>query len=153
MLWFRVLDIAVKASAFASTAFGFGGWLAITKGEGGTDVMMGDLVLLEDDFIARAVGTFEPGRLGHGRPDASKVFRDRIALEPLREFAWRGDHRFGVGFFRVAHTDLPNRCRPGMQLIPRHMTRWRPNRRHEDAGASADETEFNRARSHYLNVD
>jgi hypothetical protein len=31
------------------TPFGFGGWLAMTKGEGGMDVMMGDLVLLEDE--------------------------------------------------------------------------------------------------------
>ncbi len=31
------------------TPFGFGGWLAMTKGTGGMDVMMGDLVLLEDE--------------------------------------------------------------------------------------------------------
>ena len=31
------------------TAFGFGGWIAMTKGDGGHDVMMGDLVLLEDE--------------------------------------------------------------------------------------------------------
>jgi len=31
------------------TPFGFGGWLAMTKGDGGMDVMMGDLVLLEDE--------------------------------------------------------------------------------------------------------
>jgi hypothetical protein len=31
------------------TPFGFGGWLAMTKGDGGHDVMMGDLVLLEDE--------------------------------------------------------------------------------------------------------
>jgi len=31
------------------TPFGFGGWLAMTKGAGGNDVMMGDLVLLEDE--------------------------------------------------------------------------------------------------------
>ena len=31
------------------TPFGFGGWLAITKGDGGMDVMMGDLVLVEDE--------------------------------------------------------------------------------------------------------
>jgi hypothetical protein len=31
------------------TPFGFGGWLAMTKGTGGVDVMMGDLVLLEDE--------------------------------------------------------------------------------------------------------
>lgn len=31
------------------TPFGFGGWLAMTKGTGGMDVMMGDLVLQEDE--------------------------------------------------------------------------------------------------------
>ena len=31
------------------TPFGFGGWLAMTKGDGGMDVMMGDLVLTEDE--------------------------------------------------------------------------------------------------------
>src|SRR5262249_40086475 len=32
----------------APTPFGFGGWVALTKGTGGMDVMMGDLVLTED---------------------------------------------------------------------------------------------------------
>ena len=31
------------------TPFGFGGWIAMTKGDGGHEVMMGDLVLLEDE--------------------------------------------------------------------------------------------------------
>src|SRR3954447_5688665 len=31
------------------TPFGFGGWIALSKGAGGSDVMMGDLVLLEDE--------------------------------------------------------------------------------------------------------
>jgi hypothetical protein len=31
------------------TPFGFGGWLALTKGDGGSDVMMGDLVLLQEE--------------------------------------------------------------------------------------------------------
>src|SRR3954464_12695022 len=31
------------------TPFGFGGWLAMTKGTGGNDVMMGGFVLLEDE--------------------------------------------------------------------------------------------------------
>jgi hypothetical protein len=31
------------------TPFGFGGWFAMTKGEGGQDVMMGDLVLLQEE--------------------------------------------------------------------------------------------------------
>ena len=31
------------------TPFGFGGWIAFAKGDKGMDVMMGDLVLLEDE--------------------------------------------------------------------------------------------------------
>jgi Domain of Unknown Function (DUF1259) len=31
------------------TPFGFGGWVAMTKGDGGQDVMMGDLVLTQDE--------------------------------------------------------------------------------------------------------
>jgi hypothetical protein len=31
------------------TPFGFGGWVAMTKGENGNELMMGDLVLLEDE--------------------------------------------------------------------------------------------------------
>jgi hypothetical protein len=31
------------------TPFGFGGWVAMTKGDGGTDVLMGDLVLLQEE--------------------------------------------------------------------------------------------------------
>jgi hypothetical protein len=33
----------------APTPFGFGGWVAFTKADGGIDVMMGDLVLTEDE--------------------------------------------------------------------------------------------------------
>ena len=33
----------------APTPFGFGGWIALTKGTGGHDVLMGDLVLTEDE--------------------------------------------------------------------------------------------------------
>jgi hypothetical protein len=37
------------AGRSAPTPFGFGGWIALTKGEGGQDVLMGDLVLTEDE--------------------------------------------------------------------------------------------------------
>jgi hypothetical protein len=43
-------DVKVIIDGVATpTAFGFGGWLAMTKGDAGNDVMMGDLVLLEDE--------------------------------------------------------------------------------------------------------
>lgn len=43
-------DLKVAIDGIATpTPFGFGGWIAMTKGTGGMDVMMGDLVLLEDE--------------------------------------------------------------------------------------------------------
>lgn len=43
-------DLHVTIDGIATpTPFGFGGWLAMAKGDGGMDVMMGDLVLLEDE--------------------------------------------------------------------------------------------------------
>jgi len=43
-------DLKVTIDGIATpTAFGFGGWLAMTKGANGMDVMMGDLVLQEDE--------------------------------------------------------------------------------------------------------
>ena len=43
-------DLKVTIYGIATpTPFGFGGWLAMTKGNAGMDVMMGDLVLQEDE--------------------------------------------------------------------------------------------------------
>src|SRR5712691_7756525 len=43
-------DLKITVDGVATpTPFGFGGWLGLTKGTGGKDVMMGDLVLLEDE--------------------------------------------------------------------------------------------------------
>jgi hypothetical protein len=42
------LSVTIKGRP-APTPFGFGGWLALSKGDGGHDVMMGDLVLTEDE--------------------------------------------------------------------------------------------------------
>ncbi len=43
-------DLKVRvAGVDVPTSFGFGGWIAMTKGDGGTQVMMGDLVLVQDE--------------------------------------------------------------------------------------------------------
>src|SRR5262245_24772323 len=43
-------DVKVKVAEVATpTPFGFGGWVAMTKGDGGHQVLMGDLVLLQDE--------------------------------------------------------------------------------------------------------
>ena len=43
-------DIKVTVAGVTTpTPFGFGGWVAMTKGEGGHQVLMGDLVLLQDE--------------------------------------------------------------------------------------------------------
>ena len=44
----RDLNVVVEGVA-TPTPFGFGGWLAMTKGDRGMNVMMGDLVLTEDE--------------------------------------------------------------------------------------------------------
>src|ERR1044071_3383925 len=43
-------DLSVTvASVKTPTPFGFGGWVAMTKGTGGMEVLMGDLVLTQDE--------------------------------------------------------------------------------------------------------
>jgi uncharacterized protein DUF1259 len=43
-------DVKVTVAGVATpTPFGFGGWVAMTKGTGGHEVLMGDLVLLQDE--------------------------------------------------------------------------------------------------------
>src|SRR5512132_1693258 len=43
-------DLSVTvANVKTPTPFGFGGWVALTKGTGGMDVMMGDLVLTQEE--------------------------------------------------------------------------------------------------------
>jgi len=66
-------DVKVTIDGIATpTPFGFGGWLAMTKGDGGMDIMMGDLVLLEDEvnpvmssLLEYAAHYFLPALLGN----------------------------------------------------------------------------------------
>jgi hypothetical protein len=44
-------DLHMKVAGLAlPTPFGFGGWFALTKGDGGHDVLMGDLVLTQEEM-------------------------------------------------------------------------------------------------------
>ena len=43
-------DLKMTIQGFPTpTPFGFGGWIALTKATDGSEVMMGDLVLLQDE--------------------------------------------------------------------------------------------------------
>src|SRR5262249_47986260 len=43
-------DVKVTVAGVATpTPFGFGGWVAMTKADGGQQILMGDLVLLQDE--------------------------------------------------------------------------------------------------------
>src|SRR5215831_9783239 len=96
-------DLKVTIDGIATpTPFGFGGWLAMTKGTGGNDVMMGDLVLLEDEvnpvmsallenglevtalhnhFFFESPRIFYMHVHGHGRPaDLAKMAKPAVEL-------------------------------------------------------------------------
>ncbi len=55
-------DLKVTVAGIATpTPFGFGGWLAMTKGDQDADVMMGDLVLLQDEVYPIMSALLEHG--------------------------------------------------------------------------------------------
>ncbi len=89
----------------APTPFGFGGWVALTKGSGGTDVMMGDLVLTEDEV----------------NPVMSALLDNGLEVTALHNhFFWEQPrifymHVHGMG----TAADLATRVSPALALIPK----------------------------------
>jgi hypothetical protein len=96
-------DLTVVVDGVATpTPFGLGGWLAMSRGEGGEDVMMGDLVLIEDEvnpvmsaFLENGIEVtalhnhffYESPRLfymhvmGHGKPaDLARMAKPAVDL-------------------------------------------------------------------------
>src|SRR6267154_2743979 len=85
------------------TPFGFGGWVAMTKGTDGTDVMMGDLVLLQEEV----------------NPVMSALLDNGIEVTALHNhFFWDDPHVYFMhvhGMGKAA--DLAKRIKPGLDLI------------------------------------
>jgi hypothetical protein len=85
------------------TPFGFGGWFAMTKGDGGDDVMMGDLVLLPDE-----VNPVMSALLDHGL-EVTALHNHFFWEEPRIFFMHIHGHGKAV--------DLANQIKPALDLI------------------------------------
>jgi hypothetical protein len=97
-------DIQVSiASVSTPTPFGFGGWVAMTKGEGGNDVMMGDLVLLQEEVNPVMSALLENGL------DVTALHNHFFWEEPRIFFM----HIHGYG----KPLDLAHRVKPALDLI------------------------------------
>jgi len=89
----------------APTPFGFGGWVALTKGAAGVDVMMGDLVLTEDEV----------------NPVMSALLDNGLEVTALHNhFFWEQPrifymHVHGMG----TAADLAQRLKPALALLPK----------------------------------
>ena len=94
--------VTIKGRA-APTPLGFGGWVALTKGDGGHDVMMGDLVLTEDE-----VNPVMSALLSHGL-DVTALHNHFFWDAPKMYFM----HVHGVG----TAADLATRVKPAIDLI------------------------------------
>src|SRR2546425_285580 len=87
------------------TPFGFGGWVALTKGDEGNDVMMGDLVLLQEEV----------------NPVMSALLENGLEVTALHNHFFWEEPRI---FFMHVHghgnaLDLAKRVKPALDLIPR----------------------------------
>src|SRR5262249_25390348 len=98
------LKVAIGQRA-APTAFGFGGWVALTKGTGGNDVMMGELVLTEDEV----------------NPVMSALLENGLEVTALHNhFFWEQPrifymHVHGMG----TASDLAQKLKPALAILPK----------------------------------
>src|SRR6267143_1063591 len=97
-------DLKMTIQGFPTpTPFGFGGWVALTKGTDGTEVMMGDLVLLQEEV----------------NPVMSALLDNGIEVTALHNhFFWDEPHVYYMhvhGMGKAA--DLARKMKPGLDLI------------------------------------
>src|SRR5258706_8938506 len=97
-------DLAVTVAGVKTpTPFGFGGWLAMTKGTGGMQVMMGDLVLTQDE-VNPVMSALLDGGL-----DVTALHNHFFWEEPRIFYM----HVHGMG----TAEDLARRVRPALRII------------------------------------
>lgn len=102
-------DLHMKIADYSvPTPFGFGGWFAMTKGDGGDDVLMGDLVLTQDE-----VNPVMSALLDHGL-EVTALHNHFFWDEPRVFFM----HIHGHG----KATELANQIKPAIDLIGPHRT-------------------------------
>src|SRR6516225_6418685 len=85
------------------TPFGFGGWFAMTKGDGGDDVLMGDLVLLQEE-----VNPVMSALLGNGL-EVTALHNHFFWETPRISYMHVHGHRKAA--------DLAQRIKPALDLI------------------------------------
>jgi hypothetical protein len=97
-------DLHMKIADYSvPTPFGFGGWFAMTKGDGGEDVLMGDLVLTQDE-----VNPVMSALLDHGL-EVTALHNHFFWDEPRVFFMHIHGHGKAV--------DLANQLKPAIELI------------------------------------
>ncbi|HUR35736.1 MAG TPA: DUF1259 domain-containing protein [Vicinamibacterales bacterium] len=99
-------DVSVTVAGVKTpTPFGFGGWVAMTKGTGGMDVMMGDLVLTQDEV----------------NPVMSALLDNGIEVTALHNhFLWDEPRMFFMHVHGHGNAAaLARQLKPGLDLIGR----------------------------------
>jgi hypothetical protein len=101
-------DLKMTIQGFPTpTPFGFGGWIALTKATDGSDVMMGDLVLLQEEV----------------NPVMSALLDNGIGITALHNhFFWDEPHVYYMHVHAMGKAEeLAKRVKPGLDLIG-HVT-------------------------------
>jgi hypothetical protein len=106
-------DLTVTvATVKTPTPFGFGGWVAMTKGSGGMDVLMGDLVLTQEEV----------------NPVMSAVLENGLEVTALHNHFFWDEPRM---FYMHVHghgkpADLARKLKPAIDLIGKTTSRAAP---------------------------
>ncbi|HMF00093.1 MAG TPA: DUF1259 domain-containing protein [Terriglobia bacterium] len=97
-------DLKMTVQGFPTpTPFGFGGWIALTKATDGSDVMMGDLVLLQEEV----------------NPVLSALLESGLEVTALHNhFFWDDPHVYYMHVHGIGKaSDLAQQIKPALDLI------------------------------------